>query len=159
MIGKRFYKDNYDLNEYSDAAEWCNNNNNEATIVDKGDYYEVVKVVVPLEELKKIKILELKAERDRLELLPIEFQGNSYDFDQKSYERITAAIYALDFTGGNIAWTMADNKTVRVNSMELRGVIAQAADRSNKLHVKYRNLKEDVERASSAEEVYNIVWD
>lgn len=42
MIGTTLYKNNIDIEEYEKTAEWCNKNN--ATIVDKGDYYEVVTV-------------------------------------------------------------------------------------------------------------------
>lgn len=61
MIGTKFYKDNYDLNAYSQAAEWCNNNN--ATIEDRGEYYEVVEIPAPTqEELNAIEVERLKAE-------------------------------------------------------------------------------------------------
>ena len=44
MIGKKLYKDNQsDMNKYTDCAVWCNANN--ATIEDKGEYYEVVENV------------------------------------------------------------------------------------------------------------------
>ena len=42
MIGTKIYKD--DMSNYTDCAIWCNANN--ATIEDKGDYYEVVTVPV-----------------------------------------------------------------------------------------------------------------
>ena len=61
MIGKKFDKKNYDLNDYSATAQWCNENN--ATIVDKGDFYEVIEIPAPTEEeLNAIKIEQLKAE-------------------------------------------------------------------------------------------------
>lgn len=61
MIGKKFDKKNYDLKDYSATAKWCNENN--ATIVDKGDFYEVVEIPAPTEEeLNAIKIEQLKAE-------------------------------------------------------------------------------------------------
>lgn len=61
MLGKKFYKDNYNLDEYSQSAEWCNSNN--ATIKDKGEYYEVVAIPAPtLEELNAAEIAQLKAE-------------------------------------------------------------------------------------------------
>lgn len=61
MIGKKFDKKKYDLNDYSATAQWCNENN--ATIVDKGDFYEVVEIPAPTEEeLNAIKIEQLKAE-------------------------------------------------------------------------------------------------
>ena len=61
MIGTKFYKNNYDLNAYSSAAEWCNNNN--AMIEDKGDFYYVVEVPEPTqEELNATEVERLKAE-------------------------------------------------------------------------------------------------
>lgn len=61
MIGTKFYKNNYDLNAYSSAAEWCNANN--ATIEDKGEYYEVVLIPAPTqEELNAMEIERLKTE-------------------------------------------------------------------------------------------------
>lgn len=41
MIKTKLYKNKTeDMEKYNDCAVWCNANN--ATIVDKGDYYEVV---------------------------------------------------------------------------------------------------------------------
>ena len=61
MIGTKFYKNNYDLNAYSSAAQWCNENN--ATIEDKGEYYEVVPVPEPTQEERNAAEIErLKAE-------------------------------------------------------------------------------------------------
>lgn len=61
MIGTKFYKDSYDINEYSSAAEWCNSNN--ATIEDKGEYYEVVEIPAPTqEEINAMEVERLKAE-------------------------------------------------------------------------------------------------
>ena len=48
MIGTRFIKGKYKQEEYEEAAHWCNSNN--ATIVDKGEYYEVVAIPLPTEE-------------------------------------------------------------------------------------------------------------
>ncbi len=61
MIGTKFYKNDYDLNAYSSAAEWCNANN--ATIEDKGEYYEVVPAPEPTQEERDAAEIErLKAE-------------------------------------------------------------------------------------------------
>lgn len=61
MIGKKFDKKNYDLNDYSATAKWCNENN--ATIEDKGEYYEVVEIPAPTqEELNAAEVERLKAE-------------------------------------------------------------------------------------------------
>lgn len=61
MIGVKIYKAELhtqeQLNHYSSVADWCNNNN--AIIVDKGEYYEVVPVPV-YEETTEEKIAKLK---------------------------------------------------------------------------------------------------
>lgn len=64
MIGTKFNKPletQEQLDAYSSAAEWCNNNN--ATIEDKGEYYEVVEIKPPTqEELNAMEVERLKAE-------------------------------------------------------------------------------------------------
>lgn len=156
MLGTKIYKT--DMSNYTDCAIWCNQN--KATIEDKGDYYEVVNLPIPtLEEIKTAKIAELKAERDAKEVEPIEYGGNLYDYDSKARERINAAIIALDVQTAqtkalaNIDWTTADNADVKVTADDLRMVIASVAQRSNALHVAYREAKDKVETASDVAEV------
>lgn len=155
MVGTKIYKT--DMSNYTDCAIWCNANN--ATIEDKGDYYEVVTLPLPtLEENKLAKIAELKAERDAAEVEPIIYQGYSFDYDSKARERINAAIIALELQGANadIAWTTADNQDVSVTAADLRAIVAAVAVRSNLLHVAYRKAKAQVEAAGTAEEVRAI---
>lgn len=161
MIGTKFYKPletQEQLDEYSAAAEWCNENN--ATIEDKGEYYEVVEIPAPtLDEIKANKLAELKSIRDTKEVADIQVNGYLYDYDEKARERINAAIIALDVTGGTITWTLADNTDKEVSANDLRYVIAMVAQRSNVLHVKYRELKERVENATTKEDVESIEWE
>lgn len=112
-----------------------------------------------LYELKDSKINKFKSIRDALEVKPIEYNDNFFDFDEKARDRINSAIIALDVSKGQIAWTTADNTEVMVNADDLRGVVAAMALRSNELHVKYRKLKEQVEACSTKEELQKIVWE
>lgn len=158
MLGTKFYKNNLNNKEYAECAIWCNANN--ATIEDKGEYYECVAIPAPtLEELKAQKLTELKATRDNEEVKPISYQGYRFDYDNKARDRISAAIIALDVSKGQIAWTTADNTEVMVNADDLRGVVANVAVRSNQLHVKYRKLKEQVEVCTTKEALEKIVWE
>ena len=115
-----------------------------------------------LEQLKRDKIYSLKNRRDSLEVVPIVYNENTYDYDDKARERINAAIIALDVqsnlakTTASIDWTTADNKDVKVTADDLRMVIASVAQRSNALHVAYRVAKEKIEKASTKEEVEAI---
>lgn len=112
----------------------------------------------PLEVIKQRKIAELKYQRDKAEVEPIIYQGYSFDYDSKARERINAAIIALEILGASVTltWTTADNKDVKVTASDLRGVIAQVALRSDKLHTAYRKAREKVEAAATKEEVEAI---
>lgn len=57
MIETKIYKD--DMKNYTECAIWCHKNN--ATIVDKGEYYEVVEIE-PYQPTKDDEILRLKEE-------------------------------------------------------------------------------------------------
>lgn len=158
MIGTKIYKN--DMKNYTECANWCNGNN--ATIEDKGEYYECVAIpALSLDELKQDKINELKSTRDTLETEPIEYNGNLYDYDEKARERINAAIIALDVQGADasIDWTTADNQDVKVTVYDLRAIVAAVAVRSNALHVKYRKAKEQVEAATTAADVEAVTFE
>lgn len=113
----------------------------------------------PLEVIKQRKITELKYQRDSKEVEPIEYNGHSFDYDDKARERINAAIIALDVQGADasIDWTTADNADVKVTADDLRGVIAAVAVRSNKLHTAYRVTKEKVLNTTTKEKVEQVV--
>ena len=40
MIGTKLYKQDLNLTEYENTSAWCNKNN--AMLIDKGEYFEVV---------------------------------------------------------------------------------------------------------------------
>lgn len=158
MIGAIFIKGEFSDEDYLFASQWCNETQL-ATIEDKGEYYECVAIPAPsLDELKQAKINELKTIRDTEEIKPIEYNGNLFDFDDKARDRINSAIIALSITGQSIEWTTADNTNVAVTAQDLRNIIAAVALRSNDLHIKYRELKEQVLACETAEEVDKIVW-
>ena len=132
-----------------------------------GEAWEYEEIPVPpepepptLDDVKAQKINELKAVRDAKEMEPVLYAARKFDFDSKSYERITAAIYALDIQGATstINWTLADNGSTPVTANDLRGVIAAAAVRSDALHTAYRALKSQVQAAETVADVATIVW-
>lgn len=160
MIGKKFYKplDEQSEEEYTQAADWCNSNN--ATIEDKGEYYEVVAVPEPsLDEAKEIKIAELKFIRDAKEVEPVQTDKGIFDYDDKSRDRLAIARQALtDNGGGEIVWTTADNQRVPMTIADFAAINGQAATRSNALHIRYNELKELVNACQTVAEVEKIVW-
>ena len=112
----------------------------------------------PLENIKQRKISELKRQRDVAEVEPIEYNGYSFDYDEKARDRISAAIIALSLQGegASIDWTTADNQDVKVTANDLRMVIAAVAVRSNALHTAYRKAKEQVEAAQNKTDIEKI---
>lgn len=124
-----------------------------------GTYSEYVPPAPTLDELKTAKIAALKAERDNKEVEPIEYNGNSFDYDEKARDRINAAIIALEVAGesASLEWTSADNTDVTVTAADLKGIISAVAVRSNALHVAYRAAKEQVASAQSKEDLEAIV--
>lgn len=118
----------------------------------------VAYVEEPIETLRERKIIELKYQRDTAEVEPIEYNGNSFDYDEKARDRINAAIIALSLQGddANIDWTTADNVDVKVTANDLRMVIAAVAVRSNALHTAYRKAREQVEAAQSKTDIEKI---
>lgn len=155
MILKKPYNDK----DYFEFINYCNNNG--LLVDDKGNYLESVAVVIPLEKLKAHKINEFKTIRDNVEVKPIEYNGNSYDYDDKARDRINSAIIALSLQGedASIDWTTADNQDVKVTANDLRMVIAAVAVRSNALHTAYRAAKEKVEAATTAADVEAVTFE
>ena len=115
----------------------------------------------PLEVLRQRKITELKYQRDKAEVQPIEYNGHSFDYDDKARERLNAAIIALSLQGkgATIDWTTADNADTPVTATDLKMIIAAVAVRSNKLHTAYRIAKEKVEEATTAAEVEAVTFE
>lgn len=132
--------------QFEDDVDW----QEEAKLKAKKDFNEA----------KKAKIAELKSMRDTLEVEPIAYNGNLFDYDEKARDRINAAIISLDLLGAEakLSWTTADNNEAIVSANDLRGVIASVAVRSNELHVHYRTKRELVDKATTVEEVEAIVW-
>ena len=111
-----------------------------------------------IENVKQRKILVLKRQRDAAEVEPIEYNGHSFDYDDKARDRINAAIIALSLQGegASIDWATANNQDVKVTANDLRCVIAAVAVRSNALHTAYRAAKEKVEAAQNKADIEKI---
>lgn len=127
---------------------------------DNGGYYYIIREninVVDIDALKSDKIRYLKQRRDAEEQTPITYGGHRWDFDDKAIQRINGAIIALG-DEDTITWTTADNEEIVVNQEDLNDIIKASAIRSNALHVKYRELKHQVEQAETEEQIKSIVW-
>ena len=118
MIGTKFEKPLIDLDAYSQAAQWCNEN--KATIEDKGEYYEVVALPAPTEEeLAEQALAQAKQERaEAVEALTVEVDGMVFDADEQSQARMSVAASSMTDDETNI-WVLHDNTVVRVTKAQL----------------------------------------
>lgn len=155
-----FLKQGYVLVSEDDFQKLIGNYDIQYCIDKDGSIYEAPDYIPSVQEVQEEMIARFKVNRDAEEVKPIDYQGNVYDYDEKARDRINAAIIALEAQGekANIAWTLADNTSVIVTANDLRMVIANVAIRSNTLHVKYRDLKEQVLACKSLKELEEIVW-
>ena len=95
MIGTKLYKNNpNDMNKYTDCAVWCNANN--ATIEDKGEYYEIVEIkpYTPTKE-EQVARLDLEYEKSKQQLMQYYFEF-SIAGDTEGMEAIKAELEALN---------------------------------------------------------------
>lgn len=159
-----YIKQGYVLVNQADFNKLIGNAGSEYLIADDGSVYPKPAPTDAelLASAKAAKIAELKAQRDASEVEPIAYHGYSFDYDDKARDRISAAIIALEVlevagSSATLTWTTADNKDVKVTASDLRGIIAQVALRSDKLHMVYRKAKEKVETTTTKEEVESII--
>lgn len=113
-----------------------------------------------LNEVKETKIEEMKAERDYREVQDIEYNGNTYDYDDKSRERLSRAQQYLEDNGlESILWTCADNTCSLLSIEDFKNINTISATRSTALHEQYNRLKIYINGLTSADEVNAVTFD
>ena len=114
-----------------------------------------------LDEVKANKINELKSIRDTKEVEPVQTSKGIFDYDDKSRDRLAIARQSLTDNPSveSIVWTTADNQRIAMTIADFAEVNSMAAYRSNQLHIKYNELKAEVDAAQTVEEVEAITWD
>lgn len=114
----------------------------------------------PLSMLVEEKVAAFKAARNAEEIAPIEWNGNLYDYDADSRDRMSIKRRDIEDKGGTgtILWTLADNTHTEIGLADFIGINSAAAERSEALHIKYNLLKVQAEAATTKEELEAIVW-
>lgn len=127
MFGTRIMKPVSDWGEYFAIAEWCNSQPH-ATIVDRGDYYEVVDKTPPtptFDELKAQKRAEIAAARYEREIAGVTVNGIPIDTGRDSQALITgAALAAMLDENYSLNWK-TENGFIHLTAPEIIAV-AQA---------------------------------
>lgn len=114
----------------------------------------------PLSMMIEEKTAAFKAARNAEEIAPIEWNGNLYDYDADSRDRMSIKRRNIEDNGGTgtIKWTLADNTHTVIGLADFIGINNAASDRSEALHYKYNVLKAQAEAATTKEELEAIVW-
>jgi hypothetical protein len=109
-------------------------------------------------EAKQAKIAELKNHRDTEEVTPILYNGNYFDYDEKARDRIKDAQALLEGTESTIKWTTATNTDAYLGYADFKAIRGAVAIRADVLHQKYRTLREQVDTATTINELEEIEW-
>ena len=106
------------------------------------------------------KTAAFKAARNAEEIAPIEWNGNLYDYDADSRDRMSVKRRNIEDNGGTgtVKWTLADNTHTVIGLADFIGINNAASDRSEALHYKYNVLIAQAEAATTKEELESIVW-
>lgn len=109
-----------------------------------------------LEELKEIKIYELKEQRKQLETAPIMYKDKEIDYDKESQFRMELVSELLEENDTNIKWTMTDNDEEQLTIDDFKQIRLLAAQRVIDLHTKYNEAKILVESAKTEDDLKKI---
>lgn len=115
-----------------------------------------------LDELKASKISEMKSERNIREQQIIEYNGNTFDYDDSARERLLLGRQSLEDAGvedAKLKWTCADNEITYLGIEDFKGINTVAATRSITLHDTYNKLKVLINSCGTKEELEKVTFD
>jgi hypothetical protein len=111
-------------------------------------------------KLKTEKKQYLSNKRDQEELAGFFAFNKQFDSDEKSIRRINLAVAAADTFGEtfSIDWTCSDNSVITLSYEMIKSLPMIMAQYGNTLHVYCRLLKDQVDIATTPEELDAITW-
>lgn len=124
MLGTRMYKRQFNDVEYRKIAQWCNENN--CTIEDKDEYYEVVKVD-NTELENQFKKQNLQSEISTINLKLSELRGVSE--------------CAISVDGNNVYDAFVDGELKEMNETEFQNYFDELSNKRSDLLQQYKELK------------------
>lgn len=116
-----------------------------------------------LADLAAAKWVQIKAERDRQESAGFPYLGRWLDSDSLSVQRISAAALAglAALAAGaslSIEWTCADNSVLTLDAQQLAAMPTALAAHADVLHQISRDLRAQIDAATTAEALELIQW-
>lgn len=157
-IGMTFNKQSYDGDLYTQAARWCNETQ-KARIVDSGDFYEVIALPeLTLDELKVVKLNELRAAFDERVSGTIDAHDYQMQFDISDSLKMQGAIQLLETTGATEGYlTLANDETVYHVPLEvMKAVLVDMLSAYAACHARKQEFRAAINAAQTAEELNAI---
>lgn len=113
-----------------------------------------------LTELKAAKWKDMKAARSTAEYGGFIWDGSPFDSDAASQQRIIGAsqLATLNPSAFEIDWTLADNTVRTLGAAEMNAVGIALGVHVNAQYVHARNLRQQIEAATTPQDVEAIVW-
>ena len=120
-------------------------------------------VIVPslgtLEAAKIMRWAVIKVYRDAAEFGSFTWDGSEFDCDPTSRGRISEAARTADRgVEFEVGWTLRNNSTRLLNQNGIKALDTALASHTQWCHQKARELRNQIEMASTKEEVEAIVW-
>lgn len=112
-----------------------------------------------IEEIREAKKEELKDERDRIQELPIEYNGKSFDYNKESLQKLNEAKDALEGTEDKQIWICADNTLTYLTYNDIMAIKLLGKNRSNDAHIQYAKLRFIVDSLETEEEIKAVTFD
>ena len=110
-------------------------------------------------DAKNSKTTSMKAERDRIQELPIEYKGKFFDYNKESLQKLNEAKDDLEGTEDKQIWICADNSLTYLTYNDIMAIKKLGKERSNDVHIQYAKLKYLIEMAKTVEEVEAITFE
>jgi hypothetical protein len=116
-----------------------------------------------LADAKQVKWNTIKEKRASMEVAPIEVNGELYDADMISQQRILSAVQLANLPESaarfSVSWTLANNKTLSLSARDLLNLNSAIAGRTAALFIYSQNLRQKIEHAASVAEVDVVQWE
>ena len=112
-----------------------------------------------LENMKQATWFMIKLSRDIEEYSTFSWNGYLFDANERSQQRIMTTVQKAQLdTTLNVTWTLSDNSTQSFNATELKQIGQALSVHVNTCHTKARELRAQIEAATTESELNAITW-
>lgn len=112
-----------------------------------------------LNEFKDAQWEVIKVARDAAEFSSFVWDGSQFDADALSQQRIIGAAQLAEINPAyEVDWTLANNSVRHLNATQMKAVGVALGDHVNAQHVKARGLRQQIQDATTREEIEAVVW-